>query len=167
MVGFRWVSTLVVFAIPLGAEAAPRGVGLGAAAGVSVPHSGPIKYSPSFDWGFFVDIPLIPEFHITPSALVYGVKPDREGANGDPNTDISLSFKFVLDLGRVDLFAGVSAGLTASSDLDPHVGGLVGFSLSLVSNLEVFAQANYRIILDEGDDRNDLHIFAGPLFRFR
>lgn len=149
------------------ARADPYNVGLGAAAGVAVPHANPTKFAPAFDWGFFVDIPLISTFSVSPSAIVYQANPKGEEP-GNPNTDISLSFKFVVPVSIVDIFAGVTAGLTMSTGVDPHVGGLAGLSVQIFSNLEIFAQGNYRILFDgDGGRRNDLHVFAGPLFRFK
>jgi hypothetical protein len=148
------------------ARADPSGVGLGVAAGIAVPHASPVRFTPSYAFGFYVDIPLISTFSITPSTVVYGVDPKGD-VKQNPNTDTSLSFKFVIPIGIVDIFFGITAGLTTSQDFDFHVGGLAGFGIQIISNLEVFAQANYRVLIDDGHERNDLHVFAGPLFRFR
>jgi hypothetical protein len=161
------LSLLALAFAPALAEANPRSVGLGAAAGIALPHSGDVGYKPTLAWGFFVDIPLISTFSITPSAIVYGVHPDIEGVeSGDPYTDISLSFKFVIPLDPVGIFLGLTAGLTTSTDLDVHVGGLAGVSIQIVANFEIFVQANYRVLIEEGNNRHTLHAFAGPLFRF-
>jgi hypothetical protein len=66
----------------------------------------------------------------------------------------------------MDLFAGVTAGITSAQYIDAHVGGLAGASLRLLSNIDVFAQANYRIIISGDENIRDLMIYAGPLFRF-
>ncbi len=161
------LSLLLLALVPATASADPRVVGLGAAAGVAVPHGGDVPYKPSLAWGFFVDIPLISTFSITPSAIVYGVAPKIEGFdNSDPYTDISLSFKFVIPLDPVGIFFGVTAGLTTSTDIDLHVGGLVGVSVQIVANFELFVQGNYRLLIEEGNNRQTLHVFGGPLFRF-
>jgi hypothetical protein len=82
-------------------------------------------------------------------------------------TDVSLNFKFMVPIGPIEIFAGVIAGLTARQGIDPHMGALAGLSLNVISNLDVFLQANYKFILqsDNGTVR-DLSVFAGPLFRF-
>ena len=111
-----------------------------------------------------MDIPLISTFHISPSTLVYDLKTDtglKQAA-----TDVSLNFKFMVPLGMMDLFAGVTAGVTSMDRLRPHVGGLVGASLNVISNIDVFAQANYRVIIIDDSHVRDLMIYAGPLFRF-
>ncbi len=161
------LTALLLVLVPGLAQANPRAVGLGAAAGVALPHSGDVPYKPTLAWGFFVDIPIISTFTITPSAIVYGVRPKIEGFdNEDPYTDISLSFKFVIPIDPVGIFVGVTGGLTTSTDIDVHVGALVGVSVQIVSNFEIFVQANYRMLLEEGNNRNTLHVFGGPLFRF-
>lgn len=148
------------------AQAQTRSVGLGIGAGVALPNISDIPTDPSFSWGFYTDIPIISTFHITPSTIVYRIDP--ESSAGASATDVSLNFKFVVPLGPLDLFAGVTAGVTSTNDLDPHVGGLVGGSLNLVSNLDVFVNVNYRLVLEDGNAGNigTWHIFAGPLFRF-
>jgi hypothetical protein len=146
-----------------------HGVALGAGAGVAVPNGTP-DFKAAFNWGFFVDIPLIYTFHITPSALLYRLKAtDTAGTTlySTWATDISLNFKFVVPLGFLQLFGGVLAGLTARQSIDPHVGALAGLSINLISNIDIFAQANYRIILpSDGGTIRDLQVYAGPLFRF-
>lgn len=153
-----------------GALAQSRGVGLGVAAGVALPDASNISLKTAFNWGFFVDIPLLYTFHITPSTLVYNLKPEGSTASGSA-TDVSLNFKFIVPLGFLDLFGGILAGLTSSaSGLDPHVGVLGGAGIHLVSNLDLFAQLNYKLLLRDstaGGNIRDLQIFAGPLFRFQ
>ncbi|MBK8011436.1 MAG: hypothetical protein IPK13_08800 [Deltaproteobacteria bacterium] len=156
---------LIVPALASDAEAAPSGVGLGAAAGVAIPD-GDLDYKATFSWGFFVDIPLISTFHITPSTLVYDLKPSGSEVSVSA-TDVSLSFKFMIPLGPIDPFVGVLAGLTSAQDLEPHVGLLAGTTVRLLPNIDAYLQANYRLILrDEGGNVRDLMIHAGPLFRF-
>lgn len=145
------------------AEAVPRGVGLGLGLGAALPHDGH-GFDPALSWGFYVDIPLISTFHITPSTLVYTLK--RPGQDGISATDVSLNFKFMVPLGPLELFAGLTAGLTSTQDLDPHVGGLAGAQFRVLPNVDVFAQANYRVILIGDRNIRDLMIYAGPIFRF-
>lgn len=150
------------------AEANPRGVGLGAAAGVALPD-GKIGFDPTFNWGFFVDIPLIYTFHITPSTLVYKLTPKDSDA-GAWTTDVSLNFKFIVPIGPLSLFGGVLAGVTAAQDLEPHVGLLGGGSFNLVSNVDLFVQVNYKLQIRDDDqvgNIRDLQIYVGPLFRFQ
>ncbi len=114
----------------------------------------------SFNWGFYVDIPLLSTFHVTPSSELYRL--------GDSNaTDIDLAFKFIVPLQEMEVFAGIVPGLTAvSSVTDPHVGVLLGAAFHLISNLDVFVQGKYNILFDGGQNLHVLHANAGLLFRF-
>ena len=141
---------------------ARRGVGLGVGAGIAVPTADtPFELAPA--WGFYTDIPLLNTFHITPSALVYNLNP--EGGGEQSATDISLNFKFMVPLPRLDLFAGVTAGVTSTNTLTPHMGGLIGVSMHVVSNIDAFVNVNYKYVAQE-QIVHDIQIFAGPLFRF-
>lgn len=143
---------------------AARPVGLGAALGVALPERGDITIDPAFAWGFYTDIPLLSTFTITPSTVLYRVDP-QTGA-GAAATDVSLTFKFVVPIGPLEPFVGLTGGVTSSETLDPHVGGLLGVSLNLVANLDVFGQVAYRLTVADGSNIGTWHIFAGPLFRF-
>lgn len=154
---------LALCATPSFAQA--RGVGLGVGAGIAVPDSGNVDFDPAFNWGFFVDIPLISTFHITPSTLIYELAPEGVEASRYV-TDVSLNFKFIIPLGPIEPFAGVTAGLTAAGEIYPHAGLLAGVSINLVSNLDLFVQANYKLVIVDENNVRDLQIYAGPLFRF-
>ena len=114
----------------------------------------------SFNWGFYVDIPLRYTFHITPSSELYMI----QGFNA---TDIDLAFKFFVPLSGFAIYVGVVPGLTAvTSVLDPHVGALVGGTFQLVSNLEFFLQGKYNVVFDGGQNMQIIHANAGILFKF-
>ena len=146
----------------------PRGVGLGVAAGVNIAEADSIDLETSFSWGFFVDIPLLETFYITPSATVYQLRQ----ANNQPIdsiTDIDLNFKFLVPLGRVQVGAGITAGITTGfGTYQPHVGALGYFGLKLAGNFDIFALLQYKRLTtgDNIPDYNAFHIFAGPMFRF-
>ncbi len=74
----------------------PRGVGLGVAAGVDVNNAEHIDTNATFSWGFFVDIPLLETFYITPAAMIYELDIGRDKK---PVTDVDLNFKFIVPLG--------------------------------------------------------------------
>ncbi|MEQ9503348.1 MAG: hypothetical protein RIT81_41190 [Deltaproteobacteria bacterium] len=152
------LGALALALAPQAAHAA-QSVGLGVGAGVAVPHGQALRTDAALNWGFHVDIPILDSFAISPSMYLYRV-------NGASATDVSVNFKFVIPLGRLDLYGGVTAGLTNIDRIEPHVGALAGVELVLVSNLDVFVQASYRTMLQEGDDTRDLMVFAGPVFRF-
>ena len=139
-------------------------VSLGISAGAAVP-SGTIGTLPengtvSLNWGFYVDIPLIYTFHITPSSELYKL-------GGENATDMSLAFKFIVPLGRWRLYAGFVPGLTAVSTVtSPHVGVSGGFSLDLVSNIDLFAQLTYKVLFYEEARMSVAHPNLGLLFTF-
>ena len=108
-------------------------VGLGLGAGVQLP-SAENPYRASEAWGFFTDIPLLETFHVSPSTMVYRLNP-KDGSPGKSATDISMNFKFIVPIKRVDFMAGVTAGITSTDELKPHVGIIGGTSFNLVSNL--------------------------------
>jgi hypothetical protein len=141
-------------------------VGLGVSFGLadasgSTPNIANPGGTSSFNWGFYVDIPLIYTFHITPSSELYMI----QGYNA---TDIDLAFKFFIPLSGFALYAGFAPGLTAvTSVLDPHVGVLVGATFQLVSNLDLFLQGKYNIVFDGGENMTVIHANAGILFKFQ
>ncbi len=163
--------TRVIFAVVLGLLAsaallpAQSGVGLGLFGGMTLPHGETTdipssNWEPAFNWGFFVDIPLVQAFHIATSSELYTL-------GSDAATDMALSFKFIVPLSSFDLYAGVVSGLTAVGDtIAPHVGVLVGGAWILVSNLDAFVQGKYNVVLDGSENIRVLHVNAGVIFRF-
>ena len=114
----------------------------------------------SFNWGFYVNIPIISTLHLTPSSELY--KFDDQNA-----TDMALAFKFIVPLSRLDLYAGFVPGLTAVSKVvAPHVGILAGVAMPLISNLELFAQGKYNWLFRGDENLRVLHLNAGVLFNF-
>jgi len=141
---------------------ARRAVGLGVGAGLAYPQADtPFKLAPA--WGFYTDIPLLSTFHITPSALVYSLNPKDGGEQSA--TDISINFKFMVPMNRLDLFAGVTAGVTSTTKLKPHMGFLAGASMNLFANIDAFINVNYKYVAQD-TVVHDIQVFAGPLFRF-
>src|SRR4051812_12951427 len=96
--GLAAATAVLALAFTAPARADSRTVGLGVAAGVAVPNGKP-DFAASMNWGFFVDIPLLNTFHITPSTMLYKLR-DSTGA-GSSATDVSLNFKFVIPLGPI------------------------------------------------------------------
>jgi hypothetical protein len=162
---FTLAACAVFLALPAAAQVSGNSVGLGFSVGAAFPQGSTpgipsTDWQPSFNWGFYVNIPLIYTFHITPSSELY-----RFGLVNA--TDFDLAFKFIVPLSIFDLYAGVVPGLTAVGQaLAPHVGIAAGGSFTLVSNLDAFVQAKY-IWLFEGDGSlGVLHLNAGILFTF-
>src|SRR5271157_298404 len=149
--------------VPLGAAENPGGLGISLGAALaegSTPNIPSSDGSTSFNWGFYVDIPLLYTFHITPSSELYRLQDQNA-------TDIDLAFKFIVPLSGFAIYAGFTPGLTAVSNvMDPHVGILAGATFQLVSNLDVFFQGKYNIVFDGGQNLQIVHANAGILFKF-
>ena len=148
----------------------PKLVGLGAGIGLATPFGKVItaeglqKLAPNFDWGFYVDIPLVYGFHLTPHADLYNI-------NGKLTaTDIGLSFKFIIEIPKFRPYLGLDVGDTnIVSSQQFNVGGLAGLAINLVANLDAFVEARYvEVIRDAtvGGNVGTLHAFAGLLIRF-
>jgi hypothetical protein len=157
---------LFVFAgAGLFAQSAATPVSLGVFVGTAFPQGNTATFpdadaTMNFNWGFFVNIPLIQTFAITPSAELY--KLGKQNA-----TDFDLAFKFIVPVQKWSIFAGFSPGLTAGNEvIDPHVGLLAGASMNLVSNIDAFAQVKYDFIFDGSENLKVLHVNAGLIFNF-
>jgi hypothetical protein len=150
-------------ALPLSAEPSATSVGLGFFLGAALPQGSTTDIpsaGTSFDWGFYVNIPLISTFHIAPSTELYKF--------GNQNaTDVDLAFKFIVPLADFDLYAGLSPGLTTVADvMAPHVGVLGGAAFRLISNLDAFVQARYNVLFEGNRNMGIFHLNAGILFAF-
>jgi hypothetical protein len=150
-------------ALPLSAEPSTTSVGLGFSFGAAFPQGSTTNIpaaGASFDWGFYVNIPLISTFDITPSSELYKF--------GSQNaTDVDVAFKFIVPLGDFNIFAGVSPGLTTVADvLAPHLGLLGGATYRLISNLDAFVQAKYNLLFEGSRNMGVFHINVGILFEF-
>ncbi len=164
--GFLLAAVLVLCAaLPAAAQVSGSAVGLGLSAGAAFPMgtaTGPLSNAglPSFNWGFYVNIPLIYTFHLTPSSELYNLGPQNA-------TDFDLAFKFIVPLSAFSLYAGFAPGLTAVSELlAAHVGALVGGTFKLISNLDVFVQGKYVLLFSGGQNVPVLHVNSGILFSF-
>ncbi|NOZ87502.1 MAG: hypothetical protein GXP49_14795 [Deltaproteobacteria bacterium] len=139
-------------------------VGLGASVGAVFPNNDKdIDWSDvGLNWGFWVDIPIAWVFNLTPSAEIY----DLGGKVGkDTATDICLNFKFIVPFSFMRFFFGVAGGVTNHLDYHPNAGVLAGLSFPLVSNLEAFVQAKYKILIAD-PNVHTIHANAGMLFMF-
>ncbi len=159
---------MIVFLIavtPLSSQASGDSVGLGISAGVtfpqgSTPSISSTDWKTSLNWGFYVNIPLIYTFHLTPSSELY--KFDDQNA-----TDMAIAFKFIVPLSRLDLYAGFVPGLTAIGEVTAlHVGLLIGANFPLISNLDFFVQGKYKFLFEDGENLKVLHANVGVLFNF-
>jgi hypothetical protein len=149
-----------------------RDVGLGVAAGLSFSPTEvqsarsveATRVGEGFTWGFFVDIPLLETFYLSPAAMLY----ELDLGNGrKPVTDIDLNFKFIVPLSAARIGTGFNIGLTNSEqEYQAHVGALGYFAWNFLSNLDVFVLVTYkRLFRDPGPDIDNLHTHAGVMFR--
>jgi hypothetical protein len=156
---------MLIAAAPIYSQSSGDSVGLGISAGVTLPK-GSTANIPSTDlkmalnWGFYVNIPLIYTFHLTPSSELY--KFENQNA-----TDMSIAFKFIVPLNRFDLYAGFVPGLTTVGETTAfHVGVLAGGNFPLISNLDLFIQGKYKWLFEGGENIRVLHANVGILFNF-
>ena len=157
ILGFTMLGVLAVSA---------QTVGLGPMIGVALPQGDTTQdiqfddWEANLNWGFFVNIPLLSTFHLSPSSEIYKL--------GDANaTDMAMAFKFIVPLTSLDIHAGLVAGLTAVSEtIAPHVGILAGLSFDLVSNLDILVATKYKVLFNDGENVRILHAGVGLLFQF-
>jgi hypothetical protein len=156
---------MLVAVSPLSSQASGGSVGLGISVGTTFPQGDTADipstdWKTSLNWGFYVNIPLIYTFHLTPSSELY--KFEDQNA-----TDMSIAFKFIVPLSRFDLYVGFVPGLTAVTDVTaPHVGVLAGGNFPLISNLDIFVQGKYKFVFQGDDNLKVLHANVGLLFNF-
>ena len=112
----------------------------------------------SFTGGFYTDIPLLDTFYFTPSTTIYRYRSWLD-------LDLSLSFKFVVPVEKIRFMGGISAGLTSSETLLPHVGVFGGASFHFMNNLDWFINTNYLHQFDQ-PTTHSIAITTGPLFIF-
>lgn len=151
-------------------ESDPAGAGgrqtrLAGVFGASFPH-GDGSWDPSFAWGFYVDIPLVPAFQLSPSALVYELDPKDDATPKVSATDVSMNFKFVIPVSALEIFAGLTTGLTSAQQLDVHFGGLAGLGWKITKNFDAVTFVQYKVILEDRGNIQDLKAFVGPALRF-
>lgn len=167
---------VLCFASPVTAEEdgsegpSNKQVGLGILGGAAFPIANEQNFRITESWGFFVDIPIISTFHITPSTILYRLEHESDSRIGNHGiTDISLNFKFVIPVSTWKIFIAAMMGLsngsfvhyvgdddddkTNSDPVQMHFGGNAGFGYRIVSNLDFIALCQYKLIVD-GDQRN-------------
>jgi hypothetical protein len=156
-------AVLIAASISLSAQVSGRSVGLGVSVGAALPFGGTQNIgasdgTASFDWGFYVDIPILETFRLSPSSQLYRL-------DGQNATDVDLAFKFVVPLSGFDISLGLSPGLTSVANVAAlHLGILGGASFKLVSNLNLFVQGKYVFIFEAGSNMGAVHADTGILF---
>ena len=156
---------LLIFGIHSQVFAHARDVGLGVAIGGTYSPSelDQIDVGSSFGWGFFVDIPLLDTFVISPAAML---RESNLGNGKRPLTDIDLNFKFIVPIGSMKLGAGVLGGITSADEFYGHYGALGYWSFKVASNLDLFVLGQYKQTIHEKDRVDDLHLYVGSMFQF-
>jgi len=140
-------------------------VGLGVSFGVALPQHKTDEvqfddWDASFGWGFYGNIPAVDTFQITPSALLYPLYTLNA-------TDVNLAFKFIIPAWVLDIYVGLAPGVTTVADDHLfNVGGIVGVSFNLFSNLDLFIDAKYKILIEGDSNIRVLHAAAGVLWHF-
>ncbi|RJO68058.1 MAG: hypothetical protein C4523_07840 [Myxococcales bacterium] len=148
-----------------------RQVGLGVLVGANFPFSNNVDYKITESWGFFVDIPIISTFHIAPSTTLYRLNMD-DGSSDQGIADVSLNFRFVIPFPMWGLFfaafLGTSYGEFVEGDvIQAHVGGNLGFTVRLVSNLDFIMLGQYKLLIDGNQSNvNSAQAMAGLQFNF-
>jgi len=165
---FASLVSLAVVVTAQTAKASAYNVGLGVAAGADLQRGEIPEKTTKPSWGFFVDIPLMQTFYITPQTTIYEVDGGIDGKTKTTITDIDLNFKFLVPIDALTLGAGISAGVTTGfGDYQGHYGllGYVGFNV--VANLDAFAMLQFKRV-DNDDQRIDnYHGFVGGMWKFQ
>lgn len=161
------MAVLVLSAFSSVAKADAKGVGLGVGAGVNVYGAEDVDTDAQPSWGFFVDIPLLDTFYITPSTMIYQLDVGEKISV----TDVDLNFKFIVPVAMLRFGLGFSAGITTGiGDYRGHYGGLGYLGWNMVSNLDAFVLAQFKRFNAEtgGEDQNfnNTHLTGGVMFRF-
>ena len=177
---------------PVASNPGAKMTGLGIYAGIMTPinPSNWRDYKVTESWGFYVNVPIIPHFHIMPQAdmyrLIYKGKRTNEiikSADGTTYTinrylppketgvtDLSLNFKFNLPINRWNLFLaplmGISNGGFVHNDpIHAHVGVGLGLTVNLVSVLDFMIMTQYKFMIDSSQDNvHFFHTVAGFQF---
>ncbi len=162
-----------VLAAEDGKGARNKQVGLGVIGGAAFPIANSRSYKITESWGFYVDVPIISTFHITPAATLYRLDPKDDTTPTNAGiTDLSMNFKFVIPLPGWKIFIaammGASNGLFVNNDfIHLHVGGNLGFGYRIVSNLDFVLMGQYKLIVDgDQSNLNMIQAMGGLQFNF-
>jgi len=119
-----------------------------------------IAWDFQYNWAMFVDIPVAKFFHIAPSAEIYRV--------GNLHlSDMCMAFRFMVPTSILAINLGVVPGITAAGDqINVNLGGEVGITGQLISNLGWFADVKYEEVFNNGGGLHTIHLYAGLKFFF-
>ena len=156
-----------------------RKVGLGAYGGGNFPVGNRFKYETTEAWGFQVDIPVISVFYITPQAQLYRLvqkkfdpKTNRVSYDATGVTDLSTNFKFIVPVNQWRLYFAAVMGLSngrfdKNDPIVPHMGFQFGFGYRVFSNVDFFAQGQYRLLINASEGNlNMIQAIGGFSYSF-
>ncbi len=153
-----------------------RQAGVSAYAGAQFPlHS---RYEITESWGFFVDIPIISTFYVTPQANLYRLVRDQKPTATQSAyeitgiTDLSMNFKFVVPVDYWRVYFAATLGMSngkfkPDNVILPHFGGLFGFGYRAFPNIDLFLQSQYKILVSTGEGNPQfINLVGGVSFWF-
>ena len=155
-----------------------RQAGVSAYAGAHFPiHN---RYNITESWGFFVDIPIISTFYVTPQANIYRLVRSDKITTSDGKlkyditgiTDLSMNFKFVVPIDYWRVFFAATLGMSngkfkPDSVILPHFGGLFGFGYRAFPNIDLFLQSQYKVLVSTGEGNPQfINLVGGVSFWF-
>jgi len=147
---------------------ANKQVGLGAIGGVNIPIAKDSGYEVTECWGFYTDIPVISTFHVSPQVNLWRIIDNGKKSGA---ADLDLNFKFVIPLPGWKIFLSALLGLSTGDYkigmYAPHLGGNLGFTYRMVSNLDLVIMFQYKFLVD-GTQHNvhQLEPLGGLQFNF-
>ena len=153
------------FAAPAPEAAAETSPSIGIAGGAIIPggklnKNTEIEWDFQYNWAMFVDIPIAKFFHIAPSAEIYKVGKLHLA-------DMCLGFRFMIPTSYLSINLGIVPGITAAGeDVLINLGGEVGLTGRIVSNLGWFFNTKYEEVFNDGGGLHTIHLYAGLKFFF-
>jgi hypothetical protein len=162
------LASLVVFALllsPVSEAAAETSPSIGIAGGAIIPGGklnkhAKIDWDIQYNWAMFVEIPIAKFFHLAPSAEIYRVGTLHLA-------DMCLGFRFMIPTSYLSINLGIVPGITAAGDqVHINLGGEVGFTGRIVSNLGWFFNSKYEEVFNDGGGLHTIHLYGGLKFFF-
>ncbi|MFH1530027.1 MAG: hypothetical protein ABIK09_04725 [Pseudomonadota bacterium] len=155
----------VLLLAPRPEAAAETSPSIGIAGGAIIPggklnKNTKVEWDLQYNWAMFVDIPIAKFFHIAPSAEIYRV--------GDLHlADMCLGFRFMIPTSYLAINLGIVPGITAAGEeVHVNLGGEIGLTGRIVSNLGWFFNSKYEEVFNDGGGLHTIHLYGGLKFFF-
>ena len=151
--------------VPVHESAAETKPSIGIAGGAIIPggklnKNTKIEWDLHYNWAMFVDIPLVKFFHLAPSAEIYRVGKLHL-------SDMCLGFRFMIPTRILSINLGIVPGITAAGDqIHINLGGELGVTGRIVSNLGWFVNSKYEEVFTDGGGLHTIHLYGGMKFFF-